>query len=222
MGSTGRRGAIQQARTIGPPLSRLTLGEYKRALRDPAARRATSSGSSAFPTPLRIGASAVRRLHRDGVSASRAYLNQALTGSSYWGPSGRPHSQGWANAIRDCFETYIELAAGDHRPSLDSAVASDVVIGLHVVGVTVDVVLLDPVGYVARYVLWDVRVPTRDESEMLAAPIVAALGQELGADRIAAAEIWHLRTAAVRRIESAAALARLADTQRVVAAYLAD
>lgn len=88
-------------------------------------------------------------------------------------------------------------------------------------GVSLDVVLLDPNGYVGRYLLWDTPPLTQQDAEVLAAPVVLALRQELGADRVAGVEVWHLRSGTQIFVDTQAALGRVAEVERIVAAYTA-
>jgi hypothetical protein len=166
--------------------------------------------------------SAVRRLHREGPEEARSYLTQAFARSPYWGPTGRAQAKSWAEAIVDAFDTYMTLATDDQRTVLPAGVASDVQVGNHTVGVNVDVVLLDPSGYVARHILWDVPPLTALDAELQAAPIVAALQAELGHDRVVGVEIWHLRSAERRFVQSDHAIARLPEVEEIVARFLAD
>jgi hypothetical protein len=163
--------------------------------------------------------SAVRRFHRDGTAVATAQLNGAFDRSGHWGPNGSPRARGWADAIRACFQTYVELAARDGRPTLGSPVTTDIGVGGDAIGVSLDVVLLDRAGYVGRYLLWDRPDLTRDDAEMLAAPVVRALQQELGEDRVAGAEIWHLRSGDQMFVDVPTALARLAEIEAIVDDY---
>lgn len=200
-------------------MTRVTLGEVKNAARDRALRRPASGAGQLFPTPMPTATSAVRRLHRDGAAAAIAQLNGSFDRSSHWGPKGPPQARGWADSTRRSFQTYVDLASQDSRPTLGTSVTADVVVGTNAIGVSLDVVLLDPNGYVGRYLLWDRPELTQDDAEMLAAPVVRALQQELGADRVAGAEIWHLRSGSQIFVDTATALGRLSQTEAVVDDY---
>lgn len=201
-------------------MTRVTLAEMKGAARDPTKRRAAPGQDPGFPTPMPSASSAVRRLHREGPARATVVLNQSFDRSGHWGPNGPPQAKGWANAIRESFDTYVELSGHDDRPVLSHSINRNVEVGNHEVGVKLDVVLLDDEGYVGRYLLWDIPLPTLDEAALLAAPIVVAMQAELGADRVAGVEIWHLRNRAEFFISAADALAQLREVERIVAQYV--
>ena len=92
-------------------------------------------------------------------------------------------------------------------------------IGRNTIGVSLDVVLLDPDGYVGRYLLWDKPELSQNDAEILAAPVVGALQQELGADRVVGAEIWHLRSDRRIFVDTGTALARLGEINTIVDTY---
>jgi hypothetical protein len=98
-------------------------------------------------------------------------------------------------------------------------VTTDVDVGEHTIGVSLDVILLDPNGYVGRYLLWDTPTLNQDDAELLAAPIVLALQRELGDDRVAGVEIWHLRSRRQTLVHAAAALARVGEVATIVDDY---
>jgi hypothetical protein len=118
------------------------------------------------------------------------------------------------------FDTYIELASSDDRPVLVGGVASDVQVGINSIGVSVDIVILDPGGYCARHVLWDVPPLTLDDAQLQSAPIVAALQSELGEDRVVGVEVWHLRSGDTLFVASGDAVARLPEVEVIVDGYL--
>lgn len=105
---------------------------------------------------------------------------------------------------------------------LGATIAADVPIGGHVVGVTIDVVLLDDDGYVGRYLLWDTPELTENLGELLSATIVLALGSELGAERISAVEVWQLRDEVNLLVSAPRALARLGDVEAILGAFLGE
>lgn len=169
-----------------------------------------------------VAASAVRRFHQDGAESALTYLNQTFDRSQHWGPNGRAQARGWADAIRRSFDSYVDRASTDRRPVLGATIAADVPIGGHVVGVTIDVVLLDDDGYVGRYLLWDTPELTENLGELLSATIVLALGSELGAERISAVEVWQLRDEVNLLVSAPRALARLGDVEAILGAFLGE
>lgn len=201
-------------------MTRLTLGLFKNAARNPSAR--ASDAGDGIPTPMPIANAAVRLHHQRGATAAHTYLNGAFDRSGYWGPSGPPQSRGWANNIRECFQAYQELAGQDPRPTLGLPIKIDVQFGANAVRITVDVVLIDAGGYVGRYPLWDVPPLTQDDAELLSCPIVLGMGQELGLDRIVGVEVWHLRDRETALVPAVGALARARDVEEILARYLSE
>jgi hypothetical protein len=200
-------------------MTRITLSELKNAARDRTSRRAIGT-RVAIPTPMPVAMSAVRRFHSVGAEAARDYLTRSFAGSAYWGAGGRQQARAWAEAIVSSFDTYIRLASEDNRAAFREGVAADVEVGRHSVGIAVDVILLDPGGYVARHVLWDVPELTQDNAELLSAPICSALQGELGEDRVVGAEVWHLRSATRWFVDANTAVARLPEVATIVQDYL--
>jgi hypothetical protein len=172
---------------------RLTFGVYRAATRDPSVTVSGYAHGPGFPTPFPIASSAVRRYHREGAAAAERALDRTLRRSAYWGAPGTPRA-GWADAIRRCFRTYVDLASPDTRPAFETGYTTDLEYGDDELAVYVDVVFLDPTGYAGRIVLWDRTAVTRHDAVLMAAPVVRALGDELGADRIRSTEVWHLRS----------------------------
>jgi hypothetical protein len=58
------------------------------------------------------------------------------------------------------------------------------------------------------------------DSEVIAAPIAIAIGDELGLERVAGVEIWHLRSATKSFIETPAAVGALPEVNRIAQAYI--
>ena len=201
-------------------MTRVTLGELKNASRDRSLRRAGTDTNRPFPTPLPMASRAVRCFHRRGADVATTQLRTAIDRSDYWGQSGRPQAHGWANAIYECLETYIALASPDLRPTLGTSIATNIQVGDNTIGVSLDVVLLDRDGYVGRYILWDIPELTQDNAELLATPIIRALQQELGEDRVVGTEIWHLRSGGQVFIDSSTAAAKFDEIEEIVNRYL--
>lgn len=194
-------------------MTRITISELKGAVRSPSSRR-PAPGDRGFATPLPMAYSAVRRYHSDGAEASAEYLREAIQGSTYW--SGNS----WAQRLIGYFDNYVALSSGDDRPWLGSTLKADVPVGVdREVGITLDVVLLDPAGYVARLPLWDATIPDESEIDLLSAPLVAGVDQALGDGRCARAEVWHLPSATPYASDREAALAQLDAVDAIVARY---
>jgi hypothetical protein len=203
-------------------MTRVTLSELKSASRDRTKRRTPPApGAPPIVTPMPTAQSAIRRHHVQGAERAIAVLNETFDRSSYWGPrSTHAPAKGWANAIRDSFQIYVDLAGTDSRPSMTIQVKRDVELGEHSVGVAPDVVLIDDDGYVGRLVLWDKEETSQDEAEFLAAPIVRALEDELGAGRTLGVEVWHLRSRQQFYVTAEEALERLREVQAVLHRYI--
>jgi hypothetical protein len=201
-------------------MTRVTLSEFKNAARDRSSRRGPPGSGATIVTPMPTARAAVRRYHREGSARATLLLNQTFDRSAHWGPAGPGPAKGWANAIRTCFQTYVELADVDDRPVLSTSVDRDVRLGGNAIGVAIDVILLDPLGYVARYPLWDVPSTNTAEAELLAAPIVRAMDEELGEGRTVGVEVWHLRSRAQFFVPSDHALTRLREAGNLLGTYV--
>lgn len=114
------------------------------------------------------------------------------------------------------------MASQDNRPCINSPLTTDVDIDGNEIGVGVDIVLLDPQGYVGRVVLWDKQVPSGDDAEMLALPIALAIEQELGVGRGAGVEVWHLRSGSTETITQSRALRKLPQAIVLLDRFLAS
>jgi hypothetical protein len=114
------------------------------------------------------------------------------------------------------------MAAGDGRRALGSTITSDVPIDGNSIGVIIDVILLDPHGYVGRYVLWDKPPISTPEAELTAAPVVLAMQEELGENRVVGVEVWHLRSRSAFFVSREQAIQRLEEVAAIVNSFLAD
>ena len=83
-------------------------------------------------------------------------------------------------------------------------------------GVYVDVVLLDPRGYVPRIALWDTNPLNRTSARLYAAPVWKVLEDELGSGRVVEVEVWHLRSTTTWTVAASAAEDALADVANIV------
>ncbi|WP_238963563.1 hypothetical protein KN248_001700 [Mycobacterium paraintracellulare] len=118
----------------------------------------------------------------------------AFRDSDYWGPKGTTGHQSWAEATVDSYNNYAMLTRDDTRRMIATDVKRDLVIPPHTLGVRIDVLLLDPKGYVPRVVLWDTNELTEERAQLYAAPVLLAAEEELGEGRVAEIEIVHLRS----------------------------
>lgn len=201
-------------------MTRVTLGSFKASLKDPARR--ASVGTDPPPTPITMVNTAVRRFHRDGEFAARQYLTHTIQRSPHWGPNGPASAWGWANAMLDYFDNYINMALADSRRWLPMTVSSDPDFRRHTVGVRLDVVLLDGQGYVARIPSWEKDPLELSLMAILACPIVQAVGDELGSMKAVGVDFWHLRTTAATHVPARTALSRRSLVVSVIDQYIDD
>ena len=195
-------------------MTRITFGLYRKGVREPAVNLTAVAATFMPPTPMPTATAAVARYHREGAARAVAEMDRSYRTSNYWGQRGTPQG-GWANAMRQCLQTYIDLADNDARPAFAIGLNRDLMFPPDELAVHVDVVLLDPRGYVGRLALWDKSILTRSLATRYAAPVWRALEEELGDGRVAEIELWHLRTATqmvVTAAEAAAGLPEVATT----------
>jgi hypothetical protein len=160
-------------------MTRITYGLYRAGVRDVAVTLAAAAARYMPPTPYAPATGAITRYHREGPDQAELALDRSFRRSSYWGQSGTPQA-GWADAIRHCFATYCRMARPDGRPAFAVPFTRDVDYPPDTIGVHIDVVLLDPNGYVPRLVLWDTNDFTMDRARLYAAPAWYAAEAELG------------------------------------------
>lgn len=197
-------------------MTRLTYGVYRKGLRDPTFTLSSTVDSSPFPTPMTIAAAAVARYHRDGAREAMDSLRQTFAQSSYWGASGSPQARGWASAIVTGFGRYVDLAGDDGRDAFALDLKRDIALGAHIVGVHIDVVLLDDDGYVGRIALWDRTPLTSALAVQYAVPAFLALEAELGEGRVVGVQVWHLRSGDTRFASSVECIGEIGPVTRLV------
>ncbi len=168
------------------------------------------------PTPFQSASAAITRYHRESGDDATKALDRSLSSSDYWGPAGTPQAQGWADAIRQCFDGYRQAADTDPRPPFAWGLRRSLDLPPDELAVYIDVILIDPRGYVPRIVLWDTADLTDERAVLYAAPVWRVMEDELGDGRIPEIEVWHLRTGAKRVIDAATAAAALPDVAGVV------
>lgn len=198
---------------------RIRLSELKAAARNPGLRRSLETPRN-FPTPYGQLNSAIRRFHREGTDSARAYLAESFLRSPYWGPGGTAQARSWAKLTLELFDNYVDLAEGDERPSLGEGIGSDVIIGEYTIGVKIDVVMLDSLGYVGRYNSWDSDPLGESAARLIATPIGMALENELGLGRTLGVEVWHLRTKSRFYFDEQTDLRDFGLVEGVIRAYL--
>lgn len=200
-------------------MTRVTFGMYRKGVREPRTTLTSAAAANAgftLVTPMRTAQSAIARHHRESPAAARARMHRAFRDSDYWGLNGTPQARGWAEAILRCYETYIDLTRSDTRPAFATAVERDLELPPDALAVRVDVVLLDPAGYVPRLVLWDKNDLTQARAIQYAAPAWRVMENELGDGRVAHVEVWSLRQPTQINVLPADARAAMGDVARVV------
>ena len=156
---------------------------------------------------------AVRAYHESGEAAARAALRESL--SNYFSRPGRPTTQ--AGLARQALDIYIRLAGADPRDAFVPHGRVDAPVGTDSVAADVDVVLLDPNGYVGRLLLFGpTPAPlTAPQLEVLAYGPVVALTEEFDADRVLGVDVWEVRRERIVHVPTVRALGQL-DTVRAL------
>jgi hypothetical protein len=196
-------------------MTRITFGVYRAGVRSPGVTLASYAGRQPPPTPFPTASAAVVRYHREGGEAAWRQLDRAFSSSAYWGAPGTPQA-GWADAIRECFQSYREMAEGDDRPAFATGLNRDITMPPDELGVYIDVVLLDEDGYVPRLVLWSAEELTTTHVHLYAAPAWRVVENELGEGRVPLIEIWHLRSGTPWVVTGPEAAGAEAEVKRVV------
>jgi hypothetical protein len=188
-------------------MTRISFGDYRSGVREPTFRVTPGSAGPGFPTPTSIQWATITRHHQQSPQVARDYMVNSFQRSSYWGSGGTPQSQGWAESSLRSYDTYALITRDDTRPVVATSVKYELQLPPHSLSVRIDVILMDPRGYVPRILLWDRNELTEQRALLYAAPILLATEGELGQDRVAEVEIIHTRTAALLTVSVAAARA---------------
>lgn len=196
-------------------MTRVTFGMYRKGVREPTTTLTSAGAAFQPPTPMPTATAAIVRHHRENRARAAARMDRSYRNSPYWGQRGTPQG-GWAEAMRACYQTYVQLTANDSRPAFATGLNRDLTLSPDELGVYIDVVLLDPRGYVPRLVLWDSNELTLDLAIRYAAPAWAVLEDELGETRVPAVEVWSLRAPTQHTVTPTQAQAALPDVARVV------
>lgn len=158
---------------------------------------------------------AVRVFHTDGEAASVAYIDDTFSGPSW--ASGANATK--ARIAKQSFSNYRDRANADPRPAAVGEPRATIEVAGHTIAAGCDVVLLEPAGgHTGRLCLWSVipRPFTTDELELLACPVVLALGNELGQDAVAGLEFYMLRDNVTALVAAERALARIPELNTLV------
>jgi hypothetical protein len=192
---------------------RLSAYDVRQAVIDPAYRLPPPGAQRAGPSTTSSLRKAVRAYHERGVDEARESLRQSL--SNYFARPGAPSTQ--AAHARQALETYIRTAAEDSRPAFVPRVRVDADLGGDTFGADVDVVLLDPGGYVGRLLLLG-PLPelTTAQLEVIAFGPTAGLIEEFDDASVVGVDVWETRRDRVTHVPAAAAIARRADVRRIL------
>jgi hypothetical protein len=196
-------------------MTRVTFGLYRAGVREAGLTLASYADRWMPPTPLPSASAAVVRYHRRGGQAAWRQLDRSLGSSPYWGAPGTPQA-GWADAIRECFLVYRHLADADTRPAFATGLNRDLSFPPDELGIYIDVVLLDPDGYVPRLALWGRAEVAAGGAQLYAAPVWRVLEDELGEGRVPSVEVWHLRSGVRHVVTASAAAARIDEVESIL------
>lgn len=196
-------------------MTRVTFGMFRKGVREPGTTLASAGANFVPPTPMPTATATIVRHHREGPAIAGARMDRSYRESDYWGQRGTPQA-GWANAMRTCYATYVELTDGDTRPAFATGLSRDLLLPPDELGVHIDVVLLDSDGYVPRLVLWDNNDLTPALAVRYAAPAWKVMEDEMGDGRVAYVEVWSLRAPTQITVSPDEARAAMDDVARVV------
>lgn len=201
-------------------MTRISFSDYRSGVRDGTFRVTPSGTGQGFPTPTSIQWATITRHHQESPEVARDYMVSSFRRSSYWGPSGSPQSRGWAESTLRSYDAYALITRHDTRPVVATGVRNELQLPPNVLSVRIDVILLDPRGYVARIVLWDKSELTEERALLYAAPILVAAEEELGQGRVTSVELVHTRTASLLSVSAAEARAASGDMGATVSRIL--
>jgi hypothetical protein len=196
-------------------MTRVTFGMFRRGVREPQTTLSSAAASFFPPTPMPTATATIARHHREGPGAAAAEMDRSYRNSAYWGQEGTPRA-GWANTMRECYATYVELTRDDIRPAFAAGLNRDLLLPPNELAVHIDAVLLDPEGYVPRLVLWDANQLTQPLAVTYAAPAWKAMEDELGEGRVPRVEVWSLRAPTQVTVSPSEARAAMGEVERVV------
>lgn len=137
----------------------------------------------------------ITRHHLEGPEVARDYMVNSFRNSNYWGANGTPQSRGWAQSTLRSYDAYALMTGDDTRAVVATGVRRELPVPPNTLNMRIDVVLLDPHGYVPRVILWDRPELTEERALLYAAPILFVAEEELGQGRIAEVELVHTRSA---------------------------
>ena len=168
-------------------MTRITFGLYRRGVREPGITLSATVSSYIRPRPSRV------RRGRSGASTARTATQPRTrsTGRSRAATTGGPaarrrHRDG--RAIRQSFDVYRQIAGADTRPAFTCGLSRSLDVPPDELVVYIDVVLIDPRGYVPRIVLWTADLAD-GRAVLYAAPVWRVIEDKLGDGRIPEVEV---------------------------------
>jgi hypothetical protein len=196
-------------------MTRVTFGMFRKGVREPQTTLTSAAATYVPPTPMPTATAAIARHHRDGPAVAAAVMDRSYRESAYWGVQGTSRA-GWANSMRECYATYVELTRSDTRAAFAVGLNRDLVLAPDELAVHIDVVLLDPEGYVPRLVLWDTSQLTQRLAVAYGAPAWRVMEDEMGDGRVARVEVWSLRAPTQLSVSPSDASAAMGEVERTV------
>jgi hypothetical protein len=203
-------------------MTRIRFSDYRTAVRDRSFRVASGNPSQSFPTPASIQWATIKRHHQESPEVARTYMVSSFRNSSYWGSGGTAQSRGWADSTLRSYDTYSRLTANDARPVVATGVRQEIQLPPNSLSLQIDVILLDPRGYVPRTLLWDTNDLTEERAALYAAPILIAAEKELGEGRVVEIEVIHMRTGSLITVSAALARSALEEMTATVGRVLSE
>ncbi len=110
----------------------------------------------------------------------------------------------------------VSLSETDPRPAFAAGLNRDLALGPDELAVHIDVLLLDPDGYVPRLLLSDTNELTHALAVRYAAPAWRVMDDELGEGRVAHVEVWSLRQPIQMTVTPNEARAAMNDVAHIV------
>lgn len=203
-------------------MTRISFGTYRSGVREPTFRAAPGGTGQGFPTPTSTQWATITRHHQQSPEVARDYMVNSFRNSDYWGSGGTPQSRGWAENTLRSYDTYALLTRDDTRPVVATGVRRELPLPPNSLTVRIDVILLDPRGYVPRVILWDSTELNEERTLLYAAPILVAAEEELGQGRVIEVELVHTRTAALAVVPAADARAAVDAMAATVSRILSE
>jgi len=199
---------------------RISPSDIRQAVTDPDYRVPTERRGG--PSPDGTLRKAIKDYHEHGLEAAMAHIEKGLA-SPYWQQKGGLTQ---AKAARQMLDVYIDLASRDRRTAAPAARYTVREMRLEI-NADVDVVIMDPRGYVGRLCVTASlnRRFAHNECALAAAAPFRGLSEDFDGDLfdglVVEVEVWELRfgtTTTISRSEAEAAWPTLLQHLRRAAA----